>query len=263
MDFFSSVILGIVQGITEFLPVSSSGHLILLPKLADWRDQGLTFDVLLHGATLLALLIVFRNDLLKIIRGFFSKNKKERIFGWLLIIGTIPAVCAGFFGADFFESIRGVRVVAFSLIFWGVIMWIVDYWRSKRGILIKKSEKMRWYHALGIGVAQAIALIPGTSRSGITLTAGMAVGMNRKEAVRFSFLLGIPVFFGATLLKVIEVTQGGFEEVSFIFLIIGFVVAFLSGILAIKFLLKFVASHNLTVFVIYRIVLGVLILFLL
>ena len=276
MDLVQAIVIGFLQGVTEFLPISSSGHLILLPKIVGWQDQGLMFDVLLHSATLLALLVVFWRDLIKIARGFVGKHKKERVLGWWIIIGSVPAAIAGFFGAAFFETIRGVQVVAFSLIFWGIIMWLADYIHTSRGVKItfpsdtaqgrrsgrKKLKALRWHHALGIGVAQAVALIPGTSRSGITITAGLVAGMNRKESVQFSFLLGIPVFFGATILKVIDAAQNGIDS-PLLVLIVGFVVAFIVGIFAIKFLLRFVTEHNLTVFVVYRIVLGVLMLSLL
>ena len=262
MELLQAITLGLIQGITEFIPVSSSGHLVLLPKLVGWQDQGLTFDVLLHGATLLALLVVFWQDIVRIVKGFFSRRKKDRLLGWWLILGSIPAALVGFLGSAWFERARIAPIVAFSLIFWGVLMWVADRVRDKCGVTIKKSEHLRWHHAFFVGLAQAIALIPGTSRSGITITAGLAAGMNRKESVRFSFLLGIPVFFGATLLKTVEAAQNGISA-SAAALLIGFVVAFLSGIFAIKFLLKFVESHHLTVFVWYRIVLGVLVLILL
>lgn len=261
MSILQAAILGIIQGITEFIPVSSSGHLILLPKIAEWQDQGVGFDAMLHGATLLALVIVFWKDLSRISRGFLGKDDyEERRLGWWLILGSIPALVAGFFAESFMNDLRSARVVAVSLIVWGIVLWLADKERSARGMKLKNAEKLRWHHVLLVGVAQAIALIPGTSRSGITITAGLASGLDRSQAVRFSFLLGIPVFLGATILKGWEVTQFGFGDASPFLLLIGMLAACVSGIFAIKFLLRFVVAHHLTVFVWYRVILGLVIL---
>lgn len=261
MTVLQSIILGLIQGITEFIPISSSGHLILLPRIVGWVDQGIVFDALLHSATLLALLTVFWKDLARIIRGFFGKEDTEaRRLGWWLIIGSIPACAVGFFANKYIDNLRDARIVAVSLIFWGIILWLADKNRSAQGMKLKSAEKLRWRHAVSVGFAQAIALIPGTSRSGITITAALAAGLDRREAVRFSFLLGIPIFFGATVLKVWDIVHYGSGSVSFPLLMLGALVAFVSGVITIKFLLRFVVAHHLTVFVWYRIVLGVVIL---
>lgn len=262
MSILQAVILGLIQGITEFLPVSSSGHLILLPRLAGWADQGGVFDALLHGATLLALLIVFWKDLVRIVKGLIGKGEEdERRLGYWLIIGSIPAFLVGFFANAYLAELRSARVVAVSLIVWGIVLWLVDKNRSARGMKLRAAEKLRWYHALGVGVAQAISLIPGTSRSGITITAGLAAGLDRSQAVRFSFLLGIPVFFGAVAVKGWEAMQGGLGVLSPLALVAGALVACVSGVFAIKFLLRFVVAHNFAVFVWYRVALGVLIMY--
>ncbi len=259
---FQSLLLGLIQGITEFIPVSSSGHLVLLPKFFGWEDQGLTFDALLHGATLLAIVWVFREDIINILKGFFGGDKKSRRLGWWIILASVPAVFVGGVMGLKIEAARAPAVVGFCLIVWGIVMYLADKYRAKRKIEIKKPENMKWYHALFIGLAQSIALIPGTSRSGITLTAGLFAGMDRTQALRFSFLMGLPVFAGATLLKAMDALQNGLTMARSA-LGLGFVVAFFSGILAIQFLLKFVSKNTLTPFVLYRIVLGVAVLLLL
>src|SRR3989344_6692512 len=147
MSILQAAILGIIQGITEFIPVSSSGHLILLPKIAEWQDQGVGFDAMLHGATLLALVIVFWKDLSRISRGFLGKDDyEERRLGWWLILGSIPALVAGFFAESFMNDLRSARVVAVSLIVWGIVLWLADKERSARGMKLKNAEKLRWHH---------------------------------------------------------------------------------------------------------------------
>ena len=264
MTLLQAIVLGLVQGITEFLPISSSGHLVMVPQFFGWEDQGAVFDALLHGATLLALLIVFWKDLVRIVKGLVGNgDDDERRLGYWLIIGSIPAFLVGFFADAYVAELRSTRVVAVSLIVWGVALWLADKNRSARGMKLRKAEKLRWYHALGVGVAQAISLIPGTSRSGITITAALAAGLDRSQAVRFSFLLGIPVFFGAAAVKGWEAMQGGLGAVSPAALLVGALAACVSGVLAIKFLLRFVVAHNFAVFVWYRVVLGIVILFVL
>lgn len=264
MTLLQAIVLGLVQGITEFLPISSSGHLVVLPQFFGWQDQGVVFDALLHGATLVALLIVFWKDLVRIARGFVGQGEdEERRLGYWLIIGSVPAFVAGFFVDRFVTELRDPRIVATMLIVWGIALWLADKQRSAHGMKLKRAEKLGWRHALGIGVAQAIALIPGTSRSGITIMASLMAGLDRSQAVRFSFLLGIPVFFGTTVFKGWDALQNGVGSGSWITLLAGAVAACVSGILAIKWLLRFVAAHHLTVFVWYRIALGILILALL
>ena len=248
MTLLQAIVLGLIQGITEFLPISSSGHLVMLPQFFGWEDQGIVFDTLLHGATLVALLVVFWKDLAQIARGLAGRgDDEERRLGYWLIVGSIPA----------FVALRDPRVVAVSLIVWGIGLWFADKQRSARGMKLKRAEKLRWHHALGIGVAQAVSLIPGTSRSGITIMASLMAGLDRSQAVRFSFLLGIPVFLGATVFKGLEAVQSGIGVESWGLLLVGALAACVSGIVAIKFLLRFVVAHNFAVFVWYRIALGV------
>src|SRR3989344_9128854 len=170
MTLLQAIVLGLIQGITEFLPISSSGHLVMLPQFFGWEDQGIVFDTLLHGATLVALLVVFWNDLAQIARGLAGRgDDEERRLGYWLIVGSIPAFVAGFLLDRYVVALRDPRVVAVILIVWGIGLWFADKQRSARGMKLKRAEKLRWHHALGIGVAQAVSLIPGTSRSGITI----------------------------------------------------------------------------------------------
>lgn len=260
MTFLQAIILGLVQGITEFLPISSSGHLVMLPQFFGWEDQGVVFDAFLHGATLVALLIVFWKDLVRIVKGLAGKDDAdERRLGYWLIIGSIPAFLVGFFANAYVVELRSARVVAVSLIVWGIVLWLADKHRSAHGMKLKRAEKLQWHHALGVGVAQAISLIPGTSRSGITIMASLMAGLDRSQAVRFSFLLGIPVFFGATVFKGWDALQNGVGSGSWFTLLAGAIAACVSGIMAIKFLLRFVVAHSFAVFVWYRIALGILI----
>ena len=257
MTLVQAIVLGLAQGITEFLPISSSGHLVMLPRFFGWEDQGVVFDALLHGATLIALLVVFWNDIVRIARGLLGRgDDEERRLGYWLILGSVPAFAVGFFLEPYVTALRDPRIVAASLVVWGIALWFADKQRSARGMKLKRAEKLRWHHALGIGVAQAVSLIPGTSRSGITIMASLMAGLDRSQAVRFSFLLGIPVFFGAFVFKGVEALQSGAGVESWWMLLAGALAACLSGIAAIKFLLRFVVAHHLTVFVWYRVVLG-------
>ncbi|MCF6276705.1 MAG: undecaprenyl-diphosphate phosphatase [Candidatus Magasanikbacteria bacterium] len=263
--FFQAFFLGILQGVAEFLPISSSGHLILLSNWLNWSDQGLFFDVVLHLGSLLAVVFYFRKKLLSLLFSIFGKtedNKEERRFIFLLAISTLPAVLVGFLIKDFVEnSLRSVLVVAFGLIFWGGVLWFAD-WKSRHHKTQKTHNDLNWKDTLFIGFAQAIALIPGTSRSGITISAGLLKGMNRKDAASFSFLMSIPVIFGAGLLTFLDITKSSLETISVSHLFVGFISAFVSGFFAICFLMRFIQKRTFKDFAIYRFVLGALILIL-
>lgn len=257
MTITQSIILGIIQGFTEFLPISSSGHLILLPKFFGWEDHSLSLDVFLHLGTLLAVIYFFRKDLIKITKSFFIKESKEyRNLGLVIILGTIPAGILGYFFSDLIElRFRSVGVVTLSLLFWAVIMYLSERYHQKLKLKEKKITKINWRKGLFIGFAQAIALIPGTSRSGITITAGLFSKLDRQTAARFSFLLGIPIIAGAGLLKTIEMFQEGVDINQLLVLAVGFLTALISGLIAIKFLLKLIQKYSYNVFVLYRVLL--------
>jgi len=251
-----SFFLGLVQGLTEFLPISSSGHLILFPYLFHWADPGLGFDAFLHLGTLLALVVFFSKEIIRILW-------RDWNLGLKIILACLPAAIVGLLLNNWVETnLRAAPIVAISLIFWGIVLFFADRYNGKiQGYLTK--SKIGWLNALLIGFAQAIALIPGTSRSGITLTAGLFSGLERKVALRFSFLISLPVIAGAGLLESLKTFQHSLSTAQIGNLSVGFLAAFLSGLLAIQLMFKLIQNHSLTLFVIYRLILGGLILILL
>jgi undecaprenyl-diphosphatase len=267
MSITQSIILGIIQGLTEFLPVSSSGHLIFVPKLFGWTDQGISFDVVMHLGTLFAVVVYFRVKLWAMIKAFFSK-KQSRIssselqnnykLAWLIILSIIPAGLIGLFFGDVIEhKLRMSEVIAIGFIFWGIILWTADRYGKKEHNL----EKLNWKNALFIGCAQAIALIPGTSRSGITMTAGLFSKLDKKSSAEFSFLMSVPIIFLAGMANVVDMVQNGLGDLTISVLIVGFISSMLSGLIAIWGLMKIIQKWSFRPFVVYRIVLGLLILF--
>ncbi len=243
---FEAVILGIVQGLTEFLPVSSSAHLILFPWFFGWQGiiDSLAFDVALHTGTLMALLFYFRKDWIELLKT--SVNKDGML--WKIIIGTIPAGIAGVFLHDLIEENRNPGIIAFTLCLVSAFMILSErnYGKSERtGI-----EKVSFGNSLFIGMAQAFALIPGVSRSGITIVAGLVKGMKREDAARFSFLLSTPAIAGASLLEARKLLHA--PDVQYDIFIAGTVVSAVTGYFAIKYLLRFLQRHSLTPFAYYR-----------
>lgn len=256
------IILAIVQGITEFLPISSSGHLILVPVLTGWKDQGLITDVMVHMGSFVAVLVYFWRDVIKLTLGGidllrlkFSLNAKMAL--WILI-GTVPAVIFGLYvkKTGLIDAVRGAEIVAWNAIIFGVLMYVADRFGPKQ----KHMEDIGWRAALAIGVAQAIAIIPGTSRSGITMTAGRALSMTRPEAARFSFLLGIPAIAGAGVLVLSEAVAAG-ETIS-TDAILAAILTFFSALAAIAFLMALVKRVSFLPFVLYRLALGFFLLWL-
>ena len=253
MSIIEAIVLGLVQGLTEFIPVSSSGHLILAHESFGTSENTLSFDVALHVGTLLALLIYFRKDIINLFRNFFAKNK-DGFLARLLIYATIPAAAIGFIFGDFIdENARTPLVVAYTLAIAGIIMLISEKYASASTPADKNPTTKQ---GLIVGFAQALALIPGVSRSGATMTAGFFVGLGRKQAARFSFLLAIPIIAGSAL--GILVKDGGAVQLNSTMLI-GVVTAFLSGYLAIKFMLGIIGKVGLKPFAYYRIVLSLIV----
>lgn len=254
------MVLSIVQGLTEFLPISSSGHLLLLPRFFGWADQGLNFDAAIHLGTLLAVLVYFHRDLRSLIASLFDpESKAHRKLVALLLLSAIPAVIAGLTLKTFIEEqVRGVLIVAVNLLIWGIILMIAEYTAQHRQTELKM-EQLTWKRALFIGAAQALALIPGTSRSGITISSGLFSGLSREEAVRFSFLMGIPVIAGAGLFSLLDFFQqpGGMGSID---LAAALLLAFLSGLAAIHLLLKLISKRGLYFFGVYRILLAIVLL---
>lgn len=259
MTIFHALILGIVQGIAEFLPISSSGHLILVPELFGWETQSLAFDAIIHIATLAAVCFALWGDLSNIGTSLFQrKDSAWKRLGYLLVIATIPVVFFGLVFKDAIETtLRTPVIVAGSLALWGIFLYVADRLVKKHAI--DSVKDVGWKTAILIGLAQAIALIPGTSRSGITITAGLFAGLNRETAARFSFLLGIPAIALAGASAIFDVVEGG-VDVAMIPLVVGFISAFFTGILSIQFLLSLMKRGSYIVFAAYRVVLALFIL---
>lgn len=263
MSIIQAITLGIIQGLTEFLPVSSSGHLIFIPVLFGWQDQGIAFDVVVHLGSLLAVVVYFRKKLGQLIRAFFSRNTayaSDRRLAWFVGLSIIPAGAVGYFLET---NSRSALVVGISFIVWGIMLGIADWYQKQRVKTGKKETDVNHLskkQVLLIAVAQAIALIPGTSRSGITMTAGLGSGLSKKAAAEFSFLMSVPIIFLAGMMKVLEFVEQGSAGVSAGALSAGFIAAGLSGFLAITGLMKLIQSRGFLPFVVYRVIIGALIL---
>jgi undecaprenyl-diphosphatase len=256
--------MGIVQGLTEFLPVSSSGHLIIVPFLLGWKDpfiDSLVFSVMLHLGTLLALLVFFRADWLRLIPAWFAslrdrsvRGDPDRRLAWLLVLSTIPAVIAGVLLNDLAErTFRSANLVAVTLVIGALILWVAE----RLGTRTRTMGDLEVPGALGIGIAQALALVPGISRSGISISAGLYFGLDRESAARYSFLMATPIIAGAGLFELRKVISGeAGVDVSLVPLVAGMIAAFVAGWLAIAALLRFLRTNPTTAFVIYRFVLA-------
>jgi undecaprenyl-diphosphatase len=261
MTLFEIIILAIIQGLTEFLPISSSAHLILPSAVFGWHNQGLAYDVAVHVGSLLAVMIYFRIDILRLSGawfkyGFSGQQNTDSKLAWWVILATIPAVVVGFILKDFVEDYgRSALVIATTTIIFGLLLWYAD----RKASMHKTIEQITWKNALIIGIAQAIAVIPGTSRSGITMTAGLMLGLNRESAARFSFLLSIPVILGAGLLATLDLVQSP-DPVAWMELLIGATVSFICAYACIYLFLAWISRIGMLPFVIYRLVLGVLLL---
>jgi undecaprenyl-diphosphatase len=262
MEWWQAAVLGIVQGATEFLPVSSSAHLVLVPRLLGWRDQGLAFDVVTHGGTLLAVLVYFRRDLTELCRGVTSAVRARRLdgggrLGLGLALATLPVAVVGLLAQDWVATAaRHPRSIAVALILFGVLLWWVD--RSATGE--REIESVRLLDAAAIGTAQVLSLWSGTSRSGVTITAGRALGLGRAAAARFSFLLSVPATGLAFAKDLWDLTRGAAGGETMTALAVGFAAAGLTGYLVIAGLLRWLARHGLGVFALYRLILGAAIL---
>ena len=263
-----AVIMGIVQGLTEFLPVSSSGHLIIVPYLAGWDDPFITslaFSVMLHIGTLVALLVYFRSDWLRLIpaglatirdRSFDSDS--DRRLAWLIAVATVPALIVGVALNDIVEQrFREVGLVALMLVVGGAILWLAERRGSRRLLPMD----LTFPKALAIGGAQALALVPGISRSGISISAGLFAGLDRESAARFSFLMATPITAAAAAYEVYKIASGDAGVVVEVGpMAAGMVAALVSGFIAIAGLLRFLRSRSTDVFIAYRIVLAAVVL---
>jgi undecaprenyl-diphosphatase len=257
MEILQIVILALIQGLTEFLPISSSAHLILVPVLTDWPDQGLAFDVAVHAGTLTAVVLYFRKELSRMLVEWFASLKgrltPDARLAWAVLIGTIPVGLAGLVFKGVIETqLRSPMVIAMATIVFGLLLWYADK-TGKRG---KDEYGLSLCDVLVIGLAQALALIPGTSRSGITITAALMLGLNRKAAARFSFLLSIPVIFLAGMLETMDyLSAASIEDAQP--LLIGALISAVSAYACIHYFLKLLDRIGMMPFVAYRLVLGV------
>ena len=287
MEIIQSIILGIIQGITEFLPISSSGHLILIPNFFGWQDQGLAFDVALHWGTLIAVVIYFRKDWIRIIGNSYLLNrlknykyqitntkqiqnlddeakntqysilntkylKKDLLF--IIIIATIPGVIAGLLLNTYAETVfRNPLIISATLFFGAVLLFYSDKIGAKKTDLTNLSLKM----GILIGLFQALAIIPGVSRSGITITVALLLGLKRTDAAKFSFLLSTPIILGAGIKEFPNLLNSGLN----INILVGVLVSALSGYLAIKYMLRYLENRSYDIFVGYRVVLAIIIAF--
>jgi undecaprenyl-diphosphatase len=266
-QLIQAVVLGIVQGLTEFLPVSSSGHLIVIPALLGWDDpfiDSLAFSVMLHVATLLALLLYFRTDWLRLIpaglaaiRDRSFREDPDRRLAWLLAATTVPAIIAGVLLNDVIETaFREPRLVAVTLVIGAAILWLAD----RLGSRTRPIDGMNFPTAFGIGAAQAFALVPGISRSGISIAAGLFAGLDREASARFAFLMATPITAGAGLWEFRKIISGeAGVDLPLVPLAAGMIAALVAGLFAIAGTLRFLRTHSVGVFVVYRIALAALV----
>lgn len=249
--------LALLQGLTEFLPISSSAHLILVPRLLGWEDQGLAFDVAVHVGTLLAVVIYFRHDLGIIVAAwlrslYHQEEDPHAVIAWGVVLGTVPVGLAGLLAKDWIEtSLRSPLVIAAATVFFGLLLGLADS-RSRGG---RALSQMGWRDALVIGVFQALALIPGTSRSGITITGGLVLGFERISAARFSFLLSVPVIILAGGMKTLDLASST-VPVDWSILLLGVAVAALSAYACIGWFMGLLERTGMLPFVLYRLLLG-------
>jgi undecaprenyl-diphosphatase len=263
MDLFQVIVLAVIQGITEFLPVSSHAHLILAPMLFGWKDPGLTFDIALHAGTLAAVLLFFFRDWLQVIAQGFGISygsdeqlKQNRMLLWYLVVGTIPAAIIGFIFKEQAEEWKNPYVIGAMMIGIGLLMWLAERVGSGK----KDIAGVTFPDSVAVGAAQALAVVPGVSRSGVTIAAALFRGIDRPAAARFSFLLATPVIAGAAASAAHHVMkEGGLPADMKVPFAVGITVSAAVGALAIAFFLKYLQRHTLRAFIYYRLVFGIIV----
>jgi undecaprenyl-diphosphatase len=265
MTWYEAIILGIVQGLTEFLPISSTAHLRIIPALLGWHDPGAAFTAVTQLGTIAAVIIYFFKDIIRIatawLRSLFNPKLRGELdarMGWYVILGTLPVSILGLVFENQIDTVaRDLRLIAGTLIVLGLILLIAD----QRGTSTKKLGNLTFFDAMMFGFAQALALIPGVSRSGATITAGLFMGYDRASAARYSFLLSIPAVLASGLFKLKDISAGDGPSIALTAL--ATVLAFISGYASIAWLLRYVSTKSFFPFVVYRVILGVLVAFLL
>jgi undecaprenyl-diphosphatase len=267
MDSLHAIFLALLQGFTEFLPVSSSAHLILVPHLLGWEDQGLAFDVAVHVGTLSAVVLYFRHELVPMGRDWFQSlitrhNTVNSRLAWAVLWGTVPVGLAGLLFKGYIEvNLRSELVIAAATIGFGLLLWLADASSQKEGSGRRDEYSLRISDILIVGLAQAVALIPGTSRSGATMTAGLLLGLSRQASARFSFLLSIPVIVLAGLMLTRDLVRSP-GMVDWGSMVIGVVVSAIAAYVCIHFFLKLLERVGMMPFVIYRLLLGAVLFYL-
>jgi undecaprenyl-diphosphatase len=266
MSLLQAIVLGLVQGLTEFLPISSTAHLRIVPELLGWPDPGAAYSAVIQLGTVAAVLIYFRKDIVTLLRAFFQGLARREPFGttdsrlaWFVLIGTLPiGICGLAFKKTIEGSLRSLYVISASLIVLALILLVVERLASHKRTL----DDMRWRDGLIVGLWQALALIPGSSRSGTTITGALSLGLRREDAARYSFLLSIPATSLAGIFELKHLLEAT-ERPSTLSLVTGTLVAFASGWAAIAWLLSYLRKRSTLIFIVYRVVLGVVLLVLL
>ena len=263
MSIIQSILLGIIQGIGEFLPISSSAHLIIIPYLFNWSEHSLAFDVALHFGTLIAVLFVYFKDWWELFKGAFNKvvykkNSFNNKMFWLLVLATIPGALIGKLFEEPIENIlrSNYVIIAIALAVMGILIFLGDKWAAKK----YKNKETDFEHltlkqTFVIGLSQALAVIPGFSRSGTTILTARLMGVSRSAAAKFTFLLSVPIIFGATILKLPDMITGFSPE-----LIVGIIVSAVVGVISIKFLLRYIKKHDFAIFAYYRVIIAIIVL---
>lgn len=256
MSYLQSIVLGLVQGLGEFLPISSSGHLILFPWLFGWKEHSLSFDVMLHAGTLFAVALYFWREWLVLLKEGFLSLKERKLSGpperrlfWYIVIASVPgAVIGKLLEEKAEEAFRAPLIVASALGVFAMIFYLIDRFSGRK----RNLQSLGLIDSVAIGISQAVAIIPGVSRSGATIACGLGVGLDREASTKFSFLLSAPIIFGATVLKLGDITRmagadGGLS------LLLGFLTSAVTGLVAIHYLLSYVRKHTFNIFIVYRI----------
>jgi len=252
------VVIGLVQGITEFLPISSSGHLVLISKITNWDDQGLFTDIAVHGGTLIAVLVYLRRKIIIILYNFFQQKLFNEIIIYKIILATLPAVIIGFFVFNFFDDyLRNLKVVAWASIIFGVLLYFADKKNTSKPIW----NEINFKDAFIIGLFQILAFIPGASRAGVTITGARFLGIDRKNAAIFSMLLSIPIILASFTLSIFDVISDPINNTNVLQSFFAAIVACITALLSIHFMMKIIQKTNFNLFIIYRILLGFILLF--
>jgi len=275
MNILQAIVFGIIQGLTEFLPISSTAHLRIIPALLGWGDPGAAFTAVIQIGTLIAVIIYFWKDIVTIVgavvKGITTRNflhNRDAVLGWMIAVGTIPVVVLGLlFKKNIETNLRSLYVISASMIILAIVLMFAELLTKKRAASnakLKSLDDVSWKDAITIGLTQAVALIPGSSRSGTTITGGLFMGLNRETAARFSFLLSLPSVFAAGVFELIKAQHELLAtEVGIEYLIVSTIVSGIVGYASIAFLLNYLKSHTTYLFIIYRIIVGCGLLYLL